>query len=111
MGRAGSQKAYRHAGRSLKKLIRAVVGCVDGDELPPAPLSLAWQCERWRTLPDDGNLYGQDYQTITQMTACANIYWALSRLRNMRGKQIHDLTEAERKILGQLVKMGLLFNG
>jgi hypothetical protein len=56
-------------------------------------------------------LYDQDYQTMRQMESCLGVHSALSRLRNAKGAQIHSLTEHERKILGWLVRQGLLFNG
>jgi hypothetical protein len=62
-------------------------------------------------MPDAGALLDQDYQQIRQMEVCANVYDAVSRLRNSRGAQIHSLTESERKILGWLVKERMLFSG
>jgi len=89
--------------------VRAVVGVIDDDEPPPAMLSLAWNCQRWNTTPDPGGMYDQDYQTMRLMGVCLNIYNAVSHLRNCRGAQIHSLSESERKILGWLVKQGLVF--
>jgi len=71
---------------------------------------LAWQCERWKTLPDDGNLYGQNYCTILRMTALSNIYNTVQRTKSLKGEMIHRLSEGERKILRMLMDMGILFN-
>lgn len=84
---------------------------MDGDEPPPKELLMAWECDRWRCLPETGGYYEQDYGLMRRMTALSNVYRALSKLRNASGKQIHNLTESERRILKLLVDMGLLFNG
>ena len=52
----------------------------------------------------------QDYKLIRNMTACLNVYSALSHLHSAHGAQIHTLSDGEREILGALVRMGLLFN-
>jgi len=87
-----------------------VVDCALNDEPPPAELTLAWMCERWGTLPKDGNLYGQDYQTMQRMTSAGNIYSTIQRFKSLQGKDIHKLTEGERKILRTLKDLGLLFH-
>lgn len=83
---------------------------VDGEE-PPPELILAWQCERWGCLPEIGGYLNQDYRTMRLMTSLSNVYYAISKLRNLRGEKIHTLTENDRKILKYLVDMGLIFNG
>ena len=90
--------------------MRAVVECATEDAPPPVELRLAWQCERWRTLPDDGNLYRQDFQTMFRMNLTSNIYNAVLRIYSLKGNQIHDLTENERIILRMLMDNGLLFH-
>lgn len=87
------------------------MACIDDDEPPPPELNLAWQCEHWKALPDAGGLFDQDQRLMRRMTGTLNIYRAIEHLRNAQGEQIHSLSESERKILGSLVKMGLLFNG
>lgn len=84
--------------------------CVDGGP-PPEELLTAWACERWNVLPETGAYYDQDYQLMTRMARLSNIYNAVSRMRNLPGKEIHSLTDGERKILGFLTKLGLLFHG
>ena len=75
---------------------------------PPPPLKLAWDAKRWGTLPESGGLYDQDYRTMLLMDICTNVYNAVSRVRNMQGEQIHQLTDGERKIIGFLRKEGML---
>lgn len=77
---------------------------------PPAELRLAWQCQKWNTLPNDGNLLGQDYLTMHRMTTLSNIQNAVVRIKSLKGKQIHTLTDNERMILRYLMDLGLLFN-
>ena len=81
-------------------------------EQTPAPpeLRLAWQCERWNTLPDNGNLYAQDYLTMQRMTITTNIYNAVMRIKSLKGKEIHKLSDNDRRILRMLMDQGLLFN-
>ena len=88
-----------------------MVECVDGDGSPPYELRMAWECERWNCLPEDGGYNAQDYFLLRRMTALSNIYNALTHMRNSKGAEIHSLTENERKILKYLVDMGFLFNG
>lgn len=76
---------------------------------PPAELTLAWQCERWRTLPEGGGLYNQDFRTMSLMTSLSNVYHAVSRIHEL-GKNIHKLTDAERRILKILMDEGLMFH-
>lgn len=84
--------------------------CATGDAPPPSILTLAWQCERWNTLPDDGNLYAQDYITMYQMTGFLNVYNVIARLKSLKGKAIHSLSDSERKLLKYLMDQGILFN-
>ena len=81
----------------------------DGD--PPPELTLALMCQKWKTLPDAGGLHDQDARTIKQMSCVLSIYNVLQRWRTLQGKNIHQLTEGERRILRILKDMGLLFNG
>ena len=83
----------------------------DGESDAPPELLTAWQCERWRCLPEIGGYYDQDYYLMQRMASLSNVYNALNKLRNSRGTAIHNLTEAERKILKHLVDLGLLFSG
>lgn len=86
------------------------MACVDDDGPPPPELELSWQCKRWSTLPDDGNLYRQDAALMYRMAALSNVYDALSHMRNAYGEEIHTLTNEERAILRVLIDLGLLFH-
>jgi hypothetical protein len=111
MGSLTGKNVHKQVGRFTKKLLGAVVDCIDNGEPPPAELRLAWDCKFWGTLPDTGAYYDQDYFLLSRMRALSNVYNAVSKLRNSKGTQIHSLTNNERMILKQLVDMGLLFNG
>lgn len=76
---------------------------------PPAELKLAWNCERWHTLPDSGGYLEQDYFTMHRMNAYSNIYNTLRRAQALTGKNIHRLTEKERLTLRYLMDLGILF--
>jgi ABC-type phosphate/phosphonate transport system ATPase subunit len=91
--------------------MRAAVEAVDGDAPAPAELRLAWECERWRCLPETGAYMDQDYSLLTRMSVLSNVYSAYSRYRNAHGAQIHQLTEGERRILRNLKDNGLIFQG
>lgn len=80
----------------------------DGDS--PPDLSLALMCQKWNTLPDAGGLHDQDARIMKRMSGVLAVYNALSRWRTLQGKQIHQLTEGERKILAMLRDLGFLFN-
>ena len=84
------------------------MACVDKGEPPPPELSLAWDTERWGVLPDGGGLYDQDYALLRRMKILANIHAALSGYRNMSGRQIHDMTDSQRRIIGALRKEGMI---
>lgn len=84
--------------------------CVVHDTPPPSELSLAWQCQRWNALPESGGLYEQDYQTIYRMTVFSNINNVVAKVRGLKGKEIHRLTDTERKILRFLMDRGILFH-
>jgi hypothetical protein len=81
------------------------------EETPAPPeLRLAWQCERWQTLPDNGNLYAQDYKTMHLMNISTNIYNSIVRIKSLKGREIHRLGDGDRKILRMLMDEGFLFN-
>jgi hypothetical protein len=70
-------------------------------------LTLAWQCERWHTLPESGGLMDQDYATMQAMSAAKNVYDIIGRLESMSGDQIHSLTDGERRLIAMLRKEGI----
>lgn len=42
------------------------------------------------------------------MVTLENIYNVVTRVRNMQGEQIHQLTSQERRVLASLREMGLI---
>ena len=51
----------------------------------------------------------QEYGMMIRMAVLSNIYNAYNRYRNAQGKQIHTLSEGERRILRYLKDAGVLF--
>ena len=78
---------------------------------PPPELMLSWDCERWHTLPEAGGLLDQDARLITTMKSLASIYAACSQWFNLKGKDIHRMSEQTRRILRMLLDNGIQFNG
>ena len=89
--------------------MQAVVECVTDNAPPPADLTLSWQCQRWHTLPEAGGMFDQDYRLVYRMTALSNIYDVVTRVRSLKGAEIHRLTDSERLILRRLMDYGILF--
>lgn len=85
--------------------------CANHGAPPPSELRLAWGCKRWNAQPEAGGYLDQDFVLDMRMTAVSNIYDALTRMRNLPGKDIHKLTENERRILRGLIDLGMIFNG
>ena len=100
--------SYSETQGSAKKLIARAVAVVDESEAPPPDLVLSWRCERWGALPDAGGILDQDYATMHRMTVLSNVYNAMSRLRNAKGAQIHNLSQSERRIIKSLMDEGLI---
>jgi len=70
---------------------------------------IAWECGRYPgALPDAGGILDQDWRLMYRARVALNVYNAMSRLRGAIGKQIHQLTDNERDILGWLQKLELL---
>lgn len=84
--------------------------CVVENAPPPMELRMGWQCERWRCLPKAGGLFDQDYQLMYRMSVLLNIHHTVTRVRSLKGKEIHRLTDAERKILRYLMDKEILFH-
>ena len=82
--------------------------CVDEGAPPPPELITAWDVERWHALPESGGLYDQDYLLMHRMKVAVNIYNALSGYRNLKGNQIHNMTDSQRRMVGALRKEGLI---
>ena len=81
------------------------------NEPPPAELKIAWSCERWHTLPEAGGLMDQDFGLMQKMVALTNIYSACSTWFNLKGENIHKMSEQTRRILRMLLDNGIQFNG
>jgi len=86
-----------------------VVDCANGEGPPPPELTIGWQCERFNCLPETGAYMDQDYKTMMLMTACMNTHSVVKRWKGLSGKQIHSLTDGERKILRYLKDLGVMF--
>lgn len=87
--------------------MREAAQAATDDAPPPLPLEIGWQCERWHCLPDAGGLLDQDAQLMREIAACMNVYGTITRVRSLRGKQIHQLTERERRLIKYLRDEGL----
>ncbi len=81
---------------------------VDDGGPPPQELKLAWLVAQWGALPEHGGLYDQDARTLNRMTVLNNIYKVVSKLRGAQGDDIHNLSEADRRIIGELRKLNVL---
>lgn len=109
MGSPEGIRPHARAWERAKKLIQAVVDCAQGAGNPPPELEMYWLCKRFPgALPEAGALYDQPAGLMYRMAAMDNVYRAVSRYRNAVGKQIHQLTNEERSILGPLLREGML---
>ena len=94
-----------------KKLIQQAVGAIYG-EPPPADLQLAWKCSQWGTLPDGGGMNDQSYKTMQSMSVLLNVYNTVSYMRSLKGEQIHNLTDSQRRLIRDLMDQGIdVLNG
>ena len=81
---------------------------VDESATAPAELSLAWDCQRWGTLPEAGGLLDQDYVLLGRMTAALNVYNTVSFVRSASGAEIHRLSGGQRALLKYLRDNGMM---
>ena len=102
---SGVYEAYK-VGR--KKLIEQVVDSVKGDE-PPPELKIWWMCKELHQAPEAGGMFDQDEKQMNTMRTLDNVYSAVYRYFNLKGEQIHSLTNNERRILRMLKDQGVLF--
>lgn len=72
---------------------------------PPPELQLAWMCGEHH-LPDAGGIFDQDAKTIYSMRSAENIYRVLTRMRGLKGAEIHRLTDGERVLIRRLREGG-----
>jgi len=109
VGSHEGQRPHERPGHTAKKLRRAAVDCAQNEGNPPPELELYWYCKRFPgALPNPGALLDQDAKTMYRMAALDSIYSAVTRLRNMYGAKIHQLTNSERVIIRSLIDEGLL---
>lgn len=108
MGSINVLQSHDEIEERTKKMIEAVVAVIDDGGPPPPILILAWDVERWGTLPEAGGLYDQDAAILNEMNVLGNVYKAVSRLRNAHGDDIHRLTDGDRRIIGELRRSGVL---
>ena len=108
MGGLARARAHEQAGRSPKKLIAAVVAHIDHASPPPKDLVLVWDMERWGALPDSGGILDQDAEIMNRSRVLQSVYKTVNRLRNMKGAEIHKLTDGERRVIGNLKRAGYL---
>lgn len=81
---------------------------IDKGAPPPKELVLAWDMERWTALPDKGGLLDQDAGLMQKSRILLTVHRVVSKLRNMKGDEIHKLTTSDRRVIGSLKKMELL---
>ena len=61
-------------------------------------------------LPESGGYYDQDAHTMKQMNVLMNVYRVIERLHNLHGAAIHQLTEAERAVIRELMDQDIKVN-
>lgn len=108
MGGDARARVCELVGRTPKKLIEWVVACVDEGMPPPPELQTAWDVRTWGALPEAGGLYDQDYVLLRRMTALLGYHQSLSAFRNMKGKDIHHLSDAQRRVIKYLRGEGMI---
>ena len=97
--------------RTGKKLIEQAVGAARGQP-PPADLQLAWKCQQWGALPDAGGMNDQDYKRLQGMSVSLNIYNTISYMKNLKGSDIHRLSDSQRRMIRWLLDQGIsVLNG
>lgn len=107
MGKHGGLWAHLDTRRDPKKLIERAVDAARHGDAPPPDLKLAWWCERYNCLPDAGGMHDQDYALIYRMNTLNNVYNTAQRVANMKGAEIHKLTQSELRLIAFLRKEGL----
>ena len=69
---------------------------------------MAWWCDRFNALPEAGGVMDQDYALMGRMSVLDNAYSFVTRLRSLKGEQIHSLTDPERRFWASLIEMGVM---
>ena len=66
-------------------------------------------CQRFPgALPQAGAVYDQDAGLMVRMAAADRVYSFVRRLRSLKGKQIHSLTDGDRRLWKNLITEGIL---
>jgi hypothetical protein len=86
-----------------------VVECAVSNTPPPPELRIAWNCKRWNCLPEAGGYLDQPYQLMRRMNYFDNVHGAVTRIKSLKGKAIHQLGEQDRLILRALMDKGIIF--
>lgn len=79
----------------------------EGAEAPPV-LRLSWMAKKYGSLPDVGGVLDQEFSLMHQMGVASNVYDTVSRLRGLKGEQIHSLSISERRLIKALQEMDLI---
>lgn len=59
-------------------------------------------------MPEAGGYFDQDAELINQMAVLGNVYDTITRMRSLRGRDIHSLSTSERYLIRQLRDDGLI---
>ena len=77
-------------------------------EASPPELRLGQNCQGWNVLPIAGGYLDQDYRTITGMNIALNTYNVVTKVKGSKGKDIHKLSDMDRRMLKPLIDRGLI---
>jgi hypothetical protein len=58
--------------------------------------------EKYGALPKAGGILDQGWQLMNKMNVHSNIYNTVTRLRGMKGAEIHKLSDTERRLIKYL---------
>lgn len=87
------------------------MAAAEGEGPPPAELRMAWRCQKWHTLPEDGGLNDQDARLMHLMTVTDNVYTVVARFRSMteaNPENVHKLSNDDRRMIGWLHRQGYI---
>jgi len=52
-------------------------------------------------------MFEQSYKRLQNMTVLSNVYSTISHMRNLKGEQIHSLTDAQRRLIRWVMDQGI----
>ena len=64
--------------------------------------------KKYGALPKVGGVLDQNYSMMHQMSVLSNVYDTLTRLRGLKGAQIHGMSSSERRLIKSLRDMDLI---